>query len=63
MKIMTPEEVGKFRYCPACGRPSTGPEYGDEDNFEEQECSCCDRPWIACPCSPASEGECVSKKE
>ena len=60
---MTSEEVGNFRFCPACGRSSVKPEYGDSEDFESQECSCCDCPWIACPCTPASEGECRSEEK
>lgn len=57
-------DVGRFRYCPACGRsllpPATEAEDPDSEAFdwEEPRCSCCDRPWIACPCTPVEEGEC-----
>ena len=59
-------EIGKFRYCPACGRPvdptplaGANPETAREQNrLDEVVCSCCQRPWIACPCTPATEGYC-----
>jgi hypothetical protein len=63
---MDVEEVGKWRFCPACGRPIMSPEFDSEDpesdsfDFESIRCSCCERPWIACPCTPISEGECRS---
>lgn len=61
-------DVGVFRFCPACGRPVvrgdgllTRSEDPDGDYvFEDVRCSCCNRPWIACPCTPASEGACTS---
>jgi hypothetical protein len=63
---MIVDEVGRWRFCPACGRPLMAPEFASEDqdseafNFEDIRCSCCARPWIACPCTPAAEGECRS---
>ena len=51
-------EVGEFRYCPACGRHATEPDTGDHDDLEAWRCSCCKRPWPACPCTPAAEGDC-----
>lgn len=63
---MNVEEVGKWRFCPSCGRPVMKPEFASENidselfNFEDIRCSCCERPWIACPCTPATEGECRS---
>ena len=62
---MDPNEVGAWRFCPACARPIL-PEDGERiaegfDLFlEDIRCSCCERPWIACPCTPVSEGECKS---
>jgi hypothetical protein len=47
-------EVGEWRYCPACGRTIY------RGMFDEIRCSCCKREWDACPCTPASEGECRS---
>lgn len=44
---MNAADVGTWRFCPACARPSA------EDEFGEQRCACCRRPWEACPCSPA----------
>jgi hypothetical protein len=69
---MDPYEVGLFRRCPACGRPiMDGPivdfrDYFGErgssavDMLEEIRCSCCERPFIACPCTPVEEGDCRS---
>ncbi len=62
-------EIGMWNFCPACGRPVMSPEFSDEDresdsfNYESVRCSCCRRPWIACPCTPAIEGECRSINE
>lgn len=56
---MDPEDVGLWRFCPACGRPSDGLNY--DNNYEAILCSCCDRPWVACPCTPALDGECKSE--
>jgi hypothetical protein len=28
------------------------------DMLEEIRCSCCERPFIACPCTPVEEGDC-----
>jgi len=61
---MDVEDVGTFRYCPACARPIGEAEFLSEDpatkgyDLESVRCSCCERPWIACPCTPASEGSC-----
>lgn len=66
---MDTSEIGKWRFCPACGRPVMKPEYDSEDpdssgfDFESPRCSCCERPWIACPCTPETEGKCQSTKE
>jgi hypothetical protein len=63
---MDVNEVGIWRFCPACGRPIMESEFTSEDsnseffNFEEVRCSCCERPWIACPCTPVWQGECSS---
>ena len=60
---MNVDEVGKWRFCPACGRPLMELKFDSEDqdnesfNFEDIRCSCCERPWIACPCTPAEESE------
>lgn len=60
MQVDTQEDrpIGAWRFCPQCARPLNYPEYGDANEFEDMECSCCRRPWIACPCTPASEGPC-----
>ena len=57
---MSDRSVGEFNYCPHCGRPAMPPEYTsgpdvdpeESEDWEEWRCSCCDRPWIACPCTP-----------
>lgn len=55
------DEVGLARYCPACARPLIYSGYGiDIDDFENQICSCCERPWEGCPCSPAELGPCTA---
>lgn len=55
-------DVGEWKFCPHCARPLIEPEYAGLDwitfDLEDMVCSCCLRPWIACPCTPASEGEC-----
>ena len=64
--IMDPYDVGTFRFCPACGRPVIRKDIFydldeqdiDDIDLRDVRCSCCDRPWIACPCTPATEGEC-----
>ena len=66
--MMEPDEVGDFRFCPACGRPvirksmfyDLDEQDIDDIDLQEVRCSCCDRPWIACPCTPVTEGECKS---
>lgn len=66
---MNVEQVGEWRYCPACARPLLPPRCDSEDPDDEHfdyldpRCSCCQRPWSACPCTPASEGECRSMPE
>jgi hypothetical protein len=68
---MDPDDVGLIRCCPACGRGLVGAPFdfdGWDDMapamqlnlFEELRCTCCDRPWKACPCTPAEEGPCLS---
>lgn len=63
---MNINEVGRWRFCPACGRPLREPNFDSEDqdsesfNHEDPVCSCCERPWIACPCTPIDEGSCKS---
>lgn len=63
---MKVDDVGRWRFCPACGRPLMSPVFAIEDqdsaefDYEAIRCSCCERPWIACPCAPAGEGECLS---
>lgn len=63
---MTPDEAGRWRFCPACGRPLMLPYFVSEDqnsddfDYTAPRCSCCERPWVACPCTPADEGECQS---
>ena len=55
---MDVEDVGRWRYCPACAAPVLTAETDAEDPENEQfdftapRCSACDRPWIACPCEP-----------
>ena len=49
-------EVGVWRFCPACGRGVI--EDLSVDEFPR--CACCERPWNACPCTPASEGKCTA---
>ena len=66
---MDVDDVGQFRFCPSCGRPviRKGLFYDldkqdiDEIDLREIRCSCCDRPWIACPCTPAVEEKCRSE--
>ena len=61
-------EVGKFRFCPACGRTvirkwmsyDLDEQDIDDINLKEIRCSCCNRPWGACPCTPVTDGECGS---
>lgn len=57
-------DVGDWKFCPHCARPLVEPEYAGMDgitfDLEDMVCSCCMRPWIACPCTPASEGACRS---
>lgn len=48
-----PMEVGSWRFCPVCGRPARESEYVNDDPV----CTCCDRPWPACPCTPPP-GQC-----
>ncbi len=65
---MEKNEVGRFRFCPACGYPVMPAILESEDQNtdafdpESPRCSCCKRPWIACPCTPADEGECQSER-
>lgn len=68
---MNVDEVGRFRYCPACARPVmpedliTGAAPDDIADREEVRCSCCERPWTACPCSPANNGvsnDCLAER-
>ena len=56
-------EVGDIRFCWACGRPASNQWGDDEESPEGYNCECCDRPFTACPCSPASDGECTAEKE
>lgn len=64
-------EVGEFRFCPACGRPvkrkdilyDLNEQDIDEVDLIEIICSCCERPWVACPCTPASDGKCRAINE
>lgn len=57
---MDVDEVGRWRFCPACAAPLKAPAYSDEDqdddrfNFEAPRCSTCERPWIACCCEPVT---------
>lgn len=60
--------IGQWRFCPNCGRPLMAEyEYDSQDpdsprfDHEEARCSCCQRPWIACPCTPASDGPCQAE--
>ena len=53
--------VGGWNFCPQCARPLKESDYVSDD-FEDMVCTCCNRPWIACPCTPASEGECRAAK-
>jgi hypothetical protein len=59
-------DVGDWRYCPHCARPLVEPEYTSIDgiafDLEDMVCSCCRRPWIACPCTPAEEGACRAER-
>jgi hypothetical protein len=49
------DDVGRFRFCPACARPVSEPIFdGEGFLIESQRCSGCDRPWPACPCEPAA---------
>ena len=57
---MNVEDVGGWNFCPMCARPLVEPGYGIAIEFEDMLCTCCKRPWIACPCTPASEGKCRS---
>jgi hypothetical protein len=73
-RVMDPYDVGCPRYCPACARPlldfrstlnsrhsTLDVEFAgslDDLDPDEWRCSCCERVWIDCPCTPASEGEC-----
>jgi hypothetical protein len=56
--------IGEWRYCPHCARPVGEPKLTSEDpgsdhfQCDSARCSCCDRPWVACPCTPAEDGEC-----
>lgn len=58
---MNVEDVGKFRFCPACAAPVGKAifvkEDPDSDDFDPSEarCSTCERPWTACPCEPRGE--------
>lgn len=64
MSTNLPRPVGEWRYCPHCARPLIpDPVLGDPQGLGGYEqdwliCSCCMRPWEACPCTPASEGPC-----
>ena len=59
-------DVGKWRFCPSCGRSRGEAQFSSEDpdteryDWEDVLCSCCRRPWIACPCTPVDEGQCRS---
>jgi hypothetical protein len=59
---MTDTEAGSWNFCPHCARELQEPEFVDHE-FEDMVCPCCERPWIACPCTPASEGECRSVRQ
>jgi len=51
--------TGEWHFCPACGRPAKRMDWQTGTDEEEPPyCTCCERPWFACPCTPASEGEC-----
>jgi hypothetical protein len=55
---MQPNDVGRFRFCPACTAPVMAPDFASEDqddpafDYTSPRCSSCNRPWIACPCEP-----------
>ena len=55
---MEVDDVGRWRFCPACGKPRSPPDMASEDqdddhfDFEAVRCSGCERPWIACCCEP-----------
>lgn len=57
---MDVDDVGRWRFCPACAAPILFPWFPCEDpesdnfDFEEPRCSGCERPWIACSCEPTN---------
>ena len=54
--MMDVDEVGRWRFCPACAKPLAEPEFDSENpdapgfQWEDPRCSGCHRPWTACPC-------------
>lgn len=55
MSAASVDDVGKIRFCAACGRTVKTPVYEVEtEDANEAICSCCKRPMMACPCDPVA---------
>jgi hypothetical protein len=59
--VATEREIGEIRFCSACGRRAFRPAWaGVDDENEGMRCGCCERPFHACPCTPAEDGPCLA---